>query len=141
MRPFGEVKRHRRDTRHDVDMSRCPLKVVEEVATESCLRFSGPKSTVVGFRPDCLARLASRGSRDTLFGDNPRKTHFVAFTLFLSLFPPAVSAISALVHFVTTGIRDVKQYRDFDILSAVREEYSNDSLDLAKDRRWIVVRR
>ncbi|XRB01791.1 hypothetical protein NFJ02_12g11430 [Pycnococcus provasolii] len=25
----------RRDTRHDVDMSRCPLKVVEEVATES----------------------------------------------------------------------------------------------------------
>ena len=77
------------------------MKVVEEVATESCLRFSGPKSTVVGFRQDCLARLARHPS-----GDNPRKSHFVAFTLFLSLFPPAVSAISVLVHFVTTGIFD-----------------------------------
>ena len=77
------------------------MKVVEEVATESRLRFSGPESTVVGFRQDCLARPARHP-----LGDNPRKTHFVAFTLFLSLFPPAVSAISALVHFVTTGIAD-----------------------------------
>ena len=28
----GTLKGHRRDTRHDVDMSRCPLKVVEELS-------------------------------------------------------------------------------------------------------------
>ncbi|XRB01873.1 Integrase catalytic domain-containing protein [Pycnococcus provasolii] len=31
--------------RHDVDMPRDPLDVVEEVATESCLGFSGPRET------------------------------------------------------------------------------------------------
>ena len=85
--------------RYNIDMLRCSLKVVEEVATESCLRFSGPKGTIVGLRQNHLARLARHP-----LDDNPRNTHLVALTLFLStFFPPAVSAISVLVHFVTTG--------------------------------------
>ena len=31
--------------RHGVDMPICPLEMVEEVATESCLGFSGPRET------------------------------------------------------------------------------------------------
>ena len=56
--------------RNGVDMSRCPLKVDEEVATESCLRFSGPKGKILVplWNSD---RLTSRGSRGT-----PLKTRF-----------------------------------------------------------------
>ena len=31
--------------RHDIDIPSCPLEMVEEVATESCLGFSGPRET------------------------------------------------------------------------------------------------
>ena len=42
---IGYVLMAQHGCRHDVDMPRDPLDVVEEVATESCLGFSGPRET------------------------------------------------------------------------------------------------
>ena len=42
---IGYVLGAQHGCRHGVDMPSCPLDVVEEVATESCLRFSGPRET------------------------------------------------------------------------------------------------
>ena len=42
---IGYVSGAQHGCRHDIDIPSCPLEMVEEVATESCLGFSRPRET------------------------------------------------------------------------------------------------